>query len=135
MAAMKPERSPLDRSPFSLHLGVELLEHAEGRSRVRLVTEAHHLNAHDVLHGGVTYCLADTAMGLALYSQLADDEACATIDNTIVYMRPVTGGELIARGRVLHRSRRLASLEAEVEHEGRLIAKTMASFAIMPRRA
>jgi acyl-CoA thioesterase len=69
-------------------------------------------------------------MGAALYSDLAEDELCATVEIKIAYFVAVTSGTLTCDTKVIHRSRRIAVLESEVKNNGRLTAKAMGTFSV-----
>ena len=120
--------------PFLQHVGARIVEKADGAAVVSVAIQSHHHNSSGLVHGGVAYTLADTAMGAALYSTLGTDERCATIEIKISYFRPVTGGELVCRSRVVHRGRNTASLEAQLTVEGTLVASATGTFAIVPRK-
>lgn len=115
-------------------LGLEILERGEGRSRGRLRLDARHRNPHGVAHGAVLYAMADTGMGAALQPDLDEGESCATIEIKMVYLAPVRDGVLACETCVVQRGRRVAVLESEVRHEGRLVAKALGTFAILSRR-
>ena len=121
--------------PFLQHVGARIVEKADGASVVSLAIQPHHRNSSGIVHGGVPYTLADTAMGAALYSVLGPEERCATIEIKIAYFRPVTEGELVCRGRIVHRGRNTASLEASLTVAGALVANATGTFAIVPRKA
>lgn len=88
------------------------------------------LNPHRVLHGGVIYSMADTGMGAALYSDLDQGESCTTVEIKIAYFRAVTAGTLICDTKIIHRGRKIATLESEIKNDGRLIAKAFGTFYI-----
>lgn len=50
---------------FSKWLGIEILRSGEGVSELRLTVRKEMLNGFDVLHGGITYSLADSALAFA----------------------------------------------------------------------
>jgi uncharacterized protein (TIGR00369 family) len=58
------------------------------------------MNAHGVLHGGVTATMADAAMGIAITTRLGRP-AATTVEMKLNYMRPVTSGKITARARIL----------------------------------
>jgi acyl-CoA thioesterase len=120
--------------PFLEHVGARIVESGAGASVVSLVLRPHHRNSSGLAHGGVSYTLADTAMGAALYSLLGPDERCATIEIKISYFRPVTDGELVCRSRIVHRGRNTASLEAALTVGETLVASATGTFAIVPRK-
>jgi len=74
--------------------------------------------------------MADTGMGGALYSDLDEDELCATIEIKIVYFTAVTSGVLTCETKLIHKSRKIAVLESEIEGDGRPIAKAIGTFSI-----
>ena len=128
-----PKKFPLESGPFNPFgalIGLNFSECKNGYSRCTLEVNEKLFNPHKVLHGGVVYSLADTGMGAALYSDLAEDELCATVEIKIAYFVAVTSGTLTCETRVIHRSRRIAVLESEVRNNGRLAAKAMGTFSV-----
>ena len=121
-------------SPFIDLMGLNFTKCEDGHSQCLLEVKAQLLNAQKMLHGAVTYAMADSGMGLALYSCIGDDEAIATIETNIVYFRSVTSGVLTCDAKVIHRSRRIATAEAEITNEGRPVAKALGTFSILKRK-
>lgn len=117
---------------FGRHIGLEMYERGDGYSRCRLSVRPEVLNPHGVLHGAAMYALADNGMGAAVYSRLADDELCATIEVKIVYLAPVFEGVVDCDTRLIQKGKRVAVLESELHNGGRLVAKALGSFAIFP---
>ncbi len=117
-------------NPFGALIGLSFSECREGYSRCALEVAEKLLNPHKVLHGGVVYSLADTGMGAALYSNLDDDELCATVEIKIAYFAAVTSGTLTCETKLIHRSKRIAALESEIRNDGRLTAKAMGTFSV-----
>lgn len=117
-------------NPFGEMLGIVFSEYGEGRSRCELEVRKELVNPHGVLHGGVIYSMADFGMGAAVYSTLADDELCATVEIKISYVSAVKSGHLVCDSRVVDRRRRLATIESEVRNSGDLVAKALGTFYI-----
>lgn len=120
-------------------IGLETAERGDGSARNELAVRQDHLNPHGVVHGAVLYAMADTGMGAALYTRLDEAESCATIEVKMVYLAPVTEGRLVCDTTLVHRSRRVATLESEVRNvreDGteRLAGKALGTFAIFERR-
>lgn len=63
--------------PFAALLGMRVKSIGEGRARFEPAVEAKHLDPNGMLHGGVIYSIADSAMGSALFSQLDPGEQCS----------------------------------------------------------
>jgi acyl-CoA thioesterase len=82
-----------------------------------------------VLHGGVTATLIDTAMAFAVRTRLAIDEATATIDLTIHYLRPHLSGTFECTARVVRGGKRIFTVSADVHNEeGKLIATGLSTY-------
>ncbi len=54
------------------------------------------MNAHGVLHGGVTATMADAAVGIAITTRVGRP-AATTVEMKLNYLRPVAGGTITAR--------------------------------------
>ena len=124
------ERPPqmLNLSPFARLVGLVLPEDRDNGCILSIDEKV--LNFNGTVHGGVPYTLADVSMGRALSHHLADDERIATVEMKVNYFVAVSSGTLVAEGKLIHKSRRLAVLESEVTCEGRLIAKAVGTFYI-----
>ncbi len=114
----------LPPAPFPNYIGIKLVEIELGRARMEMTAEAHHANPMGTVHGGVPCTLADSAMGLAYASTLADGESFTTLELKINFLRPVWNGRLIAEGTVVQRGRTIGLAECTVtDEDGRLIAR------------
>ena len=120
-------------NPFGELIGLTFSAYGEGRSRCELPVREELFNPHGVLHGGVIYSMADTGMGGALYSILAEGELCATVEIKITYLRSVREGKLVCDSKVVDRRRRLAVLESEVRNGEDIVAKALGTFYIYER--
>ncbi|MBC7247303.1 MAG: PaaI family thioesterase [Actinobacteria bacterium] len=124
-------------NPFGELIGLTFSACGEGRSRCELPVREELFNPHGVLHGGVIYSMADTGMGGALYSILAEGELCATVEIKIAYLAAVSSGTLVCDTRVLERRSRIAVLESEVVNLGpqgdRLVAKALGTYYVYRR--
>jgi uncharacterized protein (TIGR00369 family) len=107
----------------------------ESHEVVRMTIRPELINAGGMLSGVATYGMVDYGMGAALWKDITDEEAIATVNIAINYVQTATEGELICTSVVDRRNRRLAVLRSEVVHEdGRLIATAVGSYTIFPRR-
>lgn len=116
---------------FGELLGLKQVSVEAGISQFLLEVAEKHLNPHQVIHGGVLYTMADTGMGAALYDRLTPDESCTTIEIKINYIKPVTTGILICESKVIHRGRRTALIESNINNNGQLVVKAMGTFFIL----
>jgi uncharacterized protein (TIGR00369 family) len=93
------------------------------------------INAGGLLSGVATYALVDYTMGSALWKETAEEEAIATINISINYVRTATEGEAVCETRVDRRNRTSAVLRSEVRHgDGDLLATAIGTYAIFKRR-
>jgi acyl-CoA thioesterase len=112
-------------------LGIRPVSMGDGRARFELTVREDHLNPNGVVHGGIVYSLADTAMGAALFSALDPGQSCTTLEIKINYLAPVTSGELAAEASVIGRTKRTGVLEARVHGDGgALVAVATGTFYI-----
>ena len=82
-----------------------------------------------VLHGGVTATLIDTAMAFAVRTRLPIDEATATIDLTVHYLRPHSTGTFICTAKIVRAGKRIFTVSADVHNEeGKLIATGLSTY-------
>src|SRR3546814_11673390 len=108
-----------------------MVERSAGRcTMVMEVDRERHFNPHGVAHGGVAFSLADTAMGGALHSLLADGQWCATLEIKFNYHVRVGEGCLTCEAEVLHRGKRVANIDARLYQDGRLVGNANGNFAV-----
>jgi acyl-CoA thioesterase len=119
---------------FIQHVGLWIESAADGKSRLTLNVEPHHMNGLGIVHGGVLFTLADTGMGAAIYPQLGEGNACATVEIKINYFKPASAGALVCTSEVVHRSRTLANVDSWVHAGDVLLAKANGTFAIFEKR-
>ena len=93
------------------------------------------INAGGLLSGVATYALVDYTMGSALWRETSDDEAIATINIAINYVRTAVSGEAVCVTSVDRRNRTNAVLRSEVRHGhgGDLMATAIGTYTIFPR--
>jgi acyl-CoA thioesterase len=117
--------------PFADLIGLTVEQQGDGKSTLLLPVDGRHLNPHGVVHGAVIYAMADTGMGAALYSVLDAGYACATIDISISYFRPVVDGQLLCQTVVENKGRTVAHLTARITQNDKLVAQASGNFAII----
>jgi len=119
--------------PLRTFLDFTIDDGIDGEAVAALDVNDHHLNPNGVVHGGVVFTLVDTAMGRATMSVLDEGRICASIEVAVRYLRPITGGRLVATASVLRAGRRIVHLEGRVTVDGddRPVAVVQASFAVL----
>jgi acyl-CoA thioesterase len=120
---------------FAELLGMRPKSMGDGRARFELAVDTKHMNPNGVLHGGVIYSLADTAMGAALFSLLDGQDRCSTLEIKMSYLQPVTGGSIAVEASVVQRTKRIGVLEARVFGDGdQMVALATGTFYIQTAR-
>ncbi|MBW2142730.1 MAG: PaaI family thioesterase [Deltaproteobacteria bacterium] len=56
------------------------------------------------------------------------NELCATVEIKISYFVPVTSGTLTCDTRVVHKGKKIATLESEIRQDETLVAKAIGTF-------
>ncbi len=133
-----PKPVPYDLTgfdPFGELVGLTFTSLEYGHSRFEMDVDERLFNPQRTLHGGATYTLADTGMGATMYSVIDEDELCATIETKIVYFRAVTSGRLVCDTRLIHKGKRIATLESEISQDGELVAKALGTWSIFKGKA
>ncbi|CAN5144549.1 hydroxyphenylacetyl-CoA thioesterase PaaI [soil metagenome] len=105
----------LSKDPFSLWMGIEVLEADLGYCKVGCTITHEMCNGFGVTHGGILFSLADTALAFsaATYGRVA-----LAIDNSISFMQKTTAGNKItASSRVLHQSHKIAVFNINISKE------------------
>ena len=121
---------------FWRHLGIEVDAAAAGWARLRVPVRDELRNASGApVHGGVYSALVDAAVGGALSTLHAASEGGTgqtTLDLNVTFIAGVSGGELIAEGRILKRGRTIAFGEARItDVQGKLLAVGRATYMIL----
>ncbi|WP_287154741.1 PaaI family thioesterase [Candidatus Solincola tengchongensis] len=118
----------LNKSPFYLHLGMEVIEIEEGRAKLRLPVKDELKSLYGILHGGVIAALLDSAGTIACGSLMKVGEMAVTVDQRINYISNISSGVLFGEGRALHKGRftGVAMTEAKDE-DGNLVAVGMST--------
>ncbi|MBL3656204.1 PaaI family thioesterase [Fulvivirga sediminis] len=129
----------LERQFFMKHIHFSLSEIGEGSTEGWLPLEEVHLQQKGVVHGGVIATLADSTMGFAAYTLLADDQHVVTGELKVSYLNPGIGDRLWVKGWVLKQGKKVNFCESEVYayngEERKLIAKASATMiTIFPEK-
>jgi acyl-CoA thioesterase len=110
----------------------------DGIGAASIQVDARLMHAQNIVHGGLIFTLADTAMSMALLSTLPPQTLFSTIEAKINYFLPVRTGTLMAEATIVHRARTIAVLEATVYNTNAdqrvMIAKTLGTFNIQTPR-
>lgn len=118
---------PLDPhdAPFHELLGLTVLEWRDGFARLACDTDRRHTNRSGIVHGGVMLAMMDQAAAYAgLWCSVPGHiRKAVTLDLDGRFTGQVTGGRLVAEGRLVRRGRNIFFCRSEVfDAAGTLVA-------------
>ncbi|UIP00506.1 PaaI family thioesterase [Halobaculum sp. CBA1158] len=104
----------LNGMPFADHMGIEVVEAADGEAVVDLplTEDLSSVPGRRIAHGGVTYALADAAAGAAVIS--LHHKPTPTVDMRIDYLAPATD-DLRAEATVIRDGGSVATADVRIE--------------------
>lgn len=115
--------------PFAKLIGMKLVDVRPDEAVISIEMRDDLRQPSGVLHGGVTATLIDTAMAFAVRTRLPIDEATATIDLTVHYLRPHITGTFTCTAKVVRAGKRIFTVSADVVNEtGKLIATGLSTY-------
>ena len=95
----------LGNDPFSQWLGIQKISVEPGKCVLKMQVKKEMLNGFGILHGGVTFSLADSAFAFASNSR---GKKAYSIDNNISYLTKVhEGDELTAKAEEISSSEKI----------------------------
>jgi len=102
----------LNNDPFSLWLGIKRIEDGIGISTLSMRVTREMLNGFGILHGGIAFSLADTALAFAANSH---GRKCLSVENSIHYIDSCReGDQLIAKATEVSCSFKIAVYEVQI---------------------
>jgi acyl-CoA thioesterase len=120
-----------------LGMRIETLE--DGIGRVSIQVGERLMHPQQIVHGGVIFTLADTAMSMALISVIPPGTRFSTIEAKINFLAPVRTGELLAEASIVQQGRSIAVLEATVynlyDDPRTAVARILGTFSIGSTKA
>lgn len=101
----------LENDSFSKWLGVDILEIGLGSCVLRSKVTDEMLNGHQLMHGGITYSLSDSALA---FSSNSRGNKCVSIETSISHIRKCyLGDTLTFYAKEVHRGRTIGIYEIE----------------------
>ncbi|OLC24696.1 MAG: hypothetical protein AUG06_03720 [Actinobacteria bacterium 13_1_20CM_2_65_11] len=127
----------LPAPPITATMGFSAGTAEEGRATFFAEAGEHVYNPIGVVHGGFAMTILDSAMGCAVHTTLAADEAYTTLETKVNFVRPITleTGRLRCEGVVLHRGGKVATAEGRLvaERTGKLLAHGTSTCLVFKR--
>jgi acyl-CoA thioesterase len=127
------ERFKADRYATEV-TGIEIVDARPGYAKTQLLIEPKHFNAVGIIQGGVVFTLADFAFAVA--SNVGVEEITVAIECHLAFLKPTTGGTLVAEATQISKTRSLVSYNIPVTNEnGELVAQFYArGFTKQPKK-
>lgn len=119
----------MEKDQFSNWLGLTIGSISEGSCVIHCTTNPKMLNGFDILHGGISYSLSDSALAFAANSR---GYKCVSIETSISHLKPVFNNEnLKAIATEIHRGRSIGIYEVDVFNaQNELISKFKGTVSI-----
>jgi acyl-CoA thioesterase len=93
----------MEQDAFSRWLGIQVVTVKEGYSKVSITLREEMLNGFGVIHGGITFSLADSAFAFACNNR---NNLSMALDTSINFTKPAFPGDvLMAEAKELHNGR------------------------------
>ncbi|MEO5908156.1 MAG: hydroxyphenylacetyl-CoA thioesterase PaaI [Ginsengibacter sp.] len=90
----------LEKDLFSKWLGIEVLEIKEGYCKIKIIIRNEMVNGFGIVHGGVTFSLADSAFAFACNNR---NNLSVALDTSINFMKPAHVGDVLtAEAKEIH---------------------------------
>ncbi len=119
----------LDQIPFAKLLGMEAELVEPGHAVLTMKIRDEHKRNGGIAHGGIAAALIDSAMAFAIVPLLSEHERTTTVDLTIHYLRPLSGGSARASAQVVRAGKRVITVSAELfNNEGKLAATALSTY-------
>lgn len=105
----------MERDYFSQWLGIELLSIEEGHCKIKMVVRNEMLNGLGILHGGVAFAFADSALAFASNSF---GRAAVTINGNVIFSKSAKAeAVLIAEAKAINVTHKTADFDVNIYPE------------------
>ena len=105
----------MQKDLFSQWLGIEVLEVREGYSRIAMSIRPEMVNGFGIVHGGVSFSLADSAFAFACNNR---NQLSMALDTSINFTHPVrVGDRLTAEALELHHGKSTGLYQIAIQNQ------------------
>ena len=113
----------LEKDPFSRWMGIQVLDVRHGSCALQCTISKPMLNGFDVVHGGIIFSLADTALA---FSAATAGRVALALDNSISYTKKARLGDtLTARSEAVNLTHRTGLFIIKVTNQASEIIAVM----------
>ena len=131
-------RDAIVGSPLGRLLGMELVDAADDRVRVRLPFRAEVTTVGELVHGGAIGALVDVTATAAAWTraELARGPRGTTIGLSLNYLNGAKSRDLVATGTIVQRGKSIVVCEVAVDDDaGAAIARALVTYKLDHRTA
>ncbi|MBD0353315.1 MAG: hydroxyphenylacetyl-CoA thioesterase PaaI [Flavisolibacter sp.] len=82
----------MQKDLFSQWLGIEVIEIREGYSKIQMTLREEMINGFEVIHGGITFSLADSAFAFACNNR---NNLSMALDTSITFTKTIKPGDVL----------------------------------------
>ena len=113
--------------PFFKLIGLEIESVGVGTATLVLPIREELKQNDAIVHGGAIATVIDSSLAFSIIPLLGENERTTTVDLTIHYLRPLSGGVARATARVIRAGRRVITVSSELFDENEKLAATALS--------
>ena len=112
----------LNRDAFSAWLNIDVIKIEKGNCILSCTVNSQMLNGFDILHGGITYSLSDSALAFAAN---AYGYKCVSVETSISHLYPVKNDQVLTiAASEIHRGKTIGVYQVDIlNNENKLISK------------
>lgn len=112
----------IQHDAFSRWLGIAILEVKQGYCKIKMKVRSEMVNGLGIVHGGITFSLADSAFAFACNNR---NQFSVALDTSINFIHPVhVGDELTAIAAELHNGKSTGLYQIEIfNHKNQKVAQ------------
>lgn len=119
-------------APWIVALGLEVEQAQAGTVQLRLPIRPEFVHVGGVMCGQTAMAAADTAMVLAMMSQLGEFRPMTTVQLQTSFLRPLSGTHATVKATVLRSGRSLAFGSIDLlDEQGRLAVQATTTYALL----
>jgi acyl-CoA thioesterase len=105
----------MEKDAFSSWMGIHIVKIDLGFSSISCEVKKEMLNGFQILHGGISYSLSDSALAFASNSY---GNKCVSIETSISHTRPAKLGDILtATCKEMHRGKSIGIYEVSVKNQ------------------
>lgn len=108
----------LGNDRFSAWLGIEILSFSEGTCKISMIIRDEMLNGFGIVHGGVTFAFADSALAIASNSH---NKLSVALETSMSFTAPVkSGDQLTAEAAEISRTKKIGVYNILITNQDRV---------------